>query len=876
MPLSKGDRLGPYEILALVGKGGMGEVYRAHDERVRRDVAIKVSSAQFTERFAQEARAIAALNHTNICHLYDVATSPDGFGYLVMEYVEGEDLKGPLGFDEGLPIVRQLIDGIEAAHEKNIVHRDLKPANIKITPEGVVKILDFGVAKPMDPAPSSGSDAGNSPTLTMGPTAMGTILGTAAYMAPEQARGKQADKRSDIWSFGVILFELLTGQKMFTGETPVEILGSVLKKDPDLSVAPARVRKLLSWCLEKDRKQRLASISDARRLLEEEPPAPVAAPPPRHGTTGWMLAACILAPALAAVSFIHFREAAPERPLIRLDVDLGADVALPLPVGGASDIGISPDGTRIVYNAGSIAAGTNVLHVRNLDQAQATELTKGGNPVFSPDGQWIAFEIVGSRGISKISVEGGAVVPVTNQNVAGAGFTWMEGGGFVVSQRSKGLMRIGTTQGNPETITELAQGETLHSYPRLLPGGKAVLFVAQGAAPSDDSKTIEVVTLADHRRKVLVRGGTSPHYLPTGHLIYTNKSTLFGVPFDLDKLEVRGAAVPLVSDIASSQSGVGQFDISATGTLIYRKASQAAASNSTIEWVDASGKRQPLLAKPAPYGRLRFSPDGRRLALQINDGGQSDLWVYDVQRDAMTRLTSLGLSEYPEWSADGKYIAFTNANELYFTRSDGAIQPQVLLPGKARQLPSSFSPDNKRLAYSESAAPSQIWTVPLEEQDGRLKAGQPEQFLKSTSIDGAGRFSPDGHWMAYASFESGKVEIYVRAFPPPASGIGGKWQISNNGAGTGASWWARNGHELYYRQGDQLMAVSYTAKGDVFLAEKPRVWIPKLGGTVIDIAPDDKRVAVVTATEEAAPQQEHELVMLLNFFDEVRRRVPGK
>src|ERR1700680_1206137 len=265
MALSIGTKLGPYEILAAIGAGGMGEVYRAHDPRLNRDVAIKASNAQFTERFTREARAIAALNHTNICHLYDV-----GPNYLVMEYVEGQDLGGPLDFPDALPIIEQLIDGIEAAHEKNIVHRDLKPANIKITPEGVVKILDFGLAKAREPPPSSDGNPENSPTLTIGATAVGTILGTAAYMAPEQAKGKPADKRSDIWSFGVILYEVLTGKRLFQGESAVEILGGVLNKEPDISAAPARVHKLLRWCLEKDRKQRLASISDARRLLVED------------------------------------------------------------------------------------------------------------------------------------------------------------------------------------------------------------------------------------------------------------------------------------------------------------------------------------------------------------------------------------------------------------------------------------------------------------------------------------------------------------------------------------------------------------------------------------------------------------------------------
>src|ERR1700674_4205300 len=306
MPLSPGDKLGPYEILAPIGVGGMGEVYRAHDSRLNRDVAIKVSNAQFTERFTREARAIAALNHTNICHLYYVVPN-----YLVMEYVEGPDLRGPLDFDDALPIIQQVIDGIEAAHEKNIIHRDLKPANIKITPDGVLKILDFGLAKALEPPPSEEGDPANSPTLTIGATQAGAILGTAAYMAPEQAKGKAADKRSDIWSFGVILYEMLTGKRLFQGETAVEILGGILNKEPDISVAPTRVHKLLRWCLEKDRKQRLQAIGDARRLLSEsdgtDSAAQPAPPPQSRFSWAWGVAGLLLV-ALAGLAFVHFRE----------------------------------------------------------------------------------------------------------------------------------------------------------------------------------------------------------------------------------------------------------------------------------------------------------------------------------------------------------------------------------------------------------------------------------------------------------------------------------------------------------------------------------------------------------------------------------------
>ena len=343
MALSGGDKLGPYEILAPVGKGGMGEVYRAHDSRLNRDVAIKVSNAQFTERFTREARAIAALNHTNICHLYDVG--PD---YLVMEYVEGQDLRGPLDIEEALPIIHQLIDGIEAAHEKNIIHRDLKPANIKITPEGVVKILDFGLAKAMEPPPSGDSKPENSPTMTIGSTVAGTILGTAAYMAPEQAKGKAADKRSDIWSFGVVLYELLTGTKLFGGETAVETLGAVLNKEPDIGATPVRVHKLLQWCLEKDRKKRLAAIGDARRMLEEEEVERTPSLQPRFGDESQLrklpwIAACALAVIAAVALWAPWRATQPaDRPLARLDVDLGADISLPAPAANTNSVAISP------------------------------------------------------------------------------------------------------------------------------------------------------------------------------------------------------------------------------------------------------------------------------------------------------------------------------------------------------------------------------------------------------------------------------------------------------------------------------------------------------------------------------------------------------
>ena len=396
-----------------------------------------------------------------------------------------------------------------------------------------------------------------------------------------------------------------------------------------------------------------------------------------------------------------------------------------------------------------------------------------------------------------------------------------------------------------------------------------------------DQFTIEVLNLADGHRKIVARGGNSPRYLATssvaGHLVYLNKATLFAIPFDLDRLETHGTAVPVLDDVAYNISnGAGQYDISRTGTLVYRRASSGTSAMMTVQWVDPTGKKEQLRTKPGFYLELSLSPDGKRVALTVSEGGGRDVWIYDQQRDAMTRLTFGGSSyNYPTWSPNGQYVVFAAAgNGIFQARADGAGQPQALVQSKnAPRLQGYFSPDGKWLAYVGEPAPNyQIWTVPLEDRAGLLKAGTPEQFLKSSFSDMNPRFSPDGRWLAYQSNESGKDEVYVRAFPP-SSGQGGKWQISNNGGGV--PHWSPNGHELVYQSGDQILTASYTVKGDTFVADRPRVWIAKLGGTEWDLAPDGKRVAVLTRVESAeAPKQEHEVVLVENFFDELRRKVP--
>jgi Tol biopolymer transport system component len=870
MALASGDRLGNYEILALIGKGGMGEVYKARDTRLGREVAIKISTEQFSERFEREARAIAALNHPNICQLYDV-----GPNYLVMELVEGMEPKGPLPLETALHYARQIADALDAAHEKNIVHRDLKPGNLKIKDDGTVKVLDFGLAKLSSDHEAAESGAANSPTLTLRMTEAGMILGTAAYMSPEQARGKEVDERADIWAFGVVLYEMLTGKRLFDGETISDTLAAVLMREPDLSAVPGKLRCLLEACLQKDPKHRLQAIGDWRLLLTDTPPQ-IASAPIKKPVLPWAVAA-VFAGAFIVAAGVAWHATRPAeqslKPLVRLDVDLGPDVSLGSQ-GGADAI-LSPDGTRLLY------VSQNRIFTRRLDQPRAIELagTEGAfAPFFSPDGQWVAFFARGK--LKKTSMEGGTAVTVCDASNAQGG-SWSEDGSIVAALTGvSGLSRVASSGGTPAPLTALGQGEVTHRWPQTLPGGKAVLFTANRVTAAFDGADIEVMSLADRRIKILVRGGTFGRFLPSGHLVYINNGTLFAVPFDLDRLEVRGTPTPLLEQVAySSAIGFAQFEFSRSGTLVYRQGT-GGGGMVTIQWLEGGDRKQSLLAKPGYYMRPHVSPDGQRLAMDILDGSGSDVWVYDWQRDTITRLTFGGGTGFvqPVWSPDGRYIVGRTNEGMAWVRADGAGKPQPLTENKNAQFPWSFSPDGKRLAYQENGANGyEVWTLPVESNGLGLRAGKPESFVQSPFEVRQPAFSPDGRWLAYTSNESGVYEVYVRAFPDK----GGRWQISN----AGGTWieWSRNGRELFFRTLDnRIMVASYTAKGDSFVADKPRVWSEKQladfgpGVPNYDLAPDGKRIAALMPVEapETKKAQNH-VIFLENFFDELRRRVPA-
>ena len=911
MALSPGTRLGPYEITGALGAGGMGEVYRASDSRLGRQVAIKIlphgfaSSAERMARFSREAQVLAALNHSSIAHVYGLEES-DGTRALVMELVEGPTLaeriaQGPPPLDEALRIAKQIAEALEYAHERGIIHRDLKPANVKVTPEGNVKILDFGLAKALDESPAAAS-INTSPTISMAATQAGLILGTAAYMSPEQARGKTVDRRTDIWAFGAVLFEMLSLKQPFEGEDTSQIMAAVIMKDPDWSQlpgdAPSSIRNLVQRCLTKDPTQRLQAIGEARIAIDravsgvkDESAATAAVRQPRWRQALPWSAAALLAFALAIHLWAPWRGADTAQP-IRLSVQLGADTYLQS--GPGSALALSPDGKMVAFTGHAGTGADSQLFLRRLDQTVATPVagTDGArDPFFSPDGQWVAFFTgATSTPLMKVQVNGGAPTKICD-GLSSRGGWWGDDGNIVFAISDGALKRVSSEGGTPTDLAKLdvAAGESSQRWPQVFPGAKAVLFTSQTKPASSQNANIDVLTLATGQRKVIRGGGTYARFLPDpigrmGFLLYLNEGTLFAVRFDAERMEATGETVPVVDGVSEIEpTGSGQFAVSKNGTLIYL-AGRNRLGAFQVDWVNQEGKFEPLTKGMGTYRSIMLSPDGQHLAMDVIGGGE-DIWVYETQRGTMSRVTiGGGSNSNPVWTPDGQRIAYASSRGsqgpgIYWQRADGTGEVQRLTQGNTTQVPWSWHPSGKFLAYSEQHPQTQldIMILPMEGSDSRgWKPGQAYAFLNGAAMEADARFSPDGNWLAYQSDESGKFQIYVRPFPGP----GGKWQISTDSGSYPT--WVRDKHELLYQQSDgKVMVVDYTASGNDFQPAKPRQWGPvkvPLRGPfrAYDVTADGKRIALRRAMDEPQPEKQDHVVLVFNFEDELKRVATAK
>jgi Tol biopolymer transport system component/predicted Ser/Thr protein kinase len=855
--LVPGTQLGPYRIEAALGAGGMGEVYRAVDTRLKRTVAIKIAKENFGERFEREARAIAALNHPNICTLHDV-----GPNYLVMEFIEGPTLaeriqQGPVPLEKALGIARQIADALEAAHEKGVVHRDLKPGNVKIKPDDTVKVLDFGLAKV---APVLDGDSQDD---TASLTTRGMILGTAAYMSPEQAQGKAVDKRADIWAFGLVLYEMLTGQRVFRGETASDTMAAVLTKEPEWERVPAKVQRLLKRCLEKDPQKRLRDISGVELLLEDTPQGM----PLRHSRVPWAVAAA-LAAGVAIWGWLHTPPAEP-RPVTRWSAALPASEAL-----NGSGLAISRDGTRLAY--AEQTGGSSRIWVRMLDQPDGKPIqgTDGGlRPFFSPDGQWLAYftSPSGIGPLKKVPLMGGP--PITLCDGAGpVGGTWGEDGSIIFMGSSGGLTRVSASGGACENLTRAdRQRREIHRWPQLLPGGQAVLFTIGIGGTSFDGARIAVLDLKSGGIRVLVNGASAARYVPTGHLVYVRGGTMFAVPFDLKRLVVTGPETPAIEGVYyNSNGGFADYTFSDSGLLLYM--AETRTTEETLEWLDRKGVEQALPAPPQRYRGVRLSPDGRYVAVAMVIVGRAvridDIWIYELARGTLTRLTASGFNDNPVWTPDGRRVAFSTRKNpdgwIQWAPADGSGRPEQLLPSQAMASPDSWTPDGKMLLY-HSGTPAHIWTLPVTGSGGESK---PRPFSETSFNEFDAQVSPDGRWVAYTSDESGKNQVYARPFPGP----GGKTSISIGGGQEPR--WSRAGRELFYRDAgkNQLMAVDIQTS-PAFRAGQPRALFELRTGNW-DVAPDGKRFLVVKEPRTVAGEAKMEAVV--NWFEELRQKTGKK
>jgi Tol biopolymer transport system component/predicted Ser/Thr protein kinase len=868
MTLAPGTKLGPYELLAPIGAGGIGEVYRARDPRVGRDVAIKVSSEQFSDRFAREVHAVAALNHSNVCTLYDV-----GSNYLVMELVEGPTLadrikQGPIPLEESLEIARQIADALEAAHEKGIVHRDLKPGNIKLRPDGTVKVLDFGLAKVEEAAAMS---LETSPTLSVAQTAAGVLLGTAAYMSPEQARGKPVDKRADIWAFGVVLYEMLTGKQLFSGETVSDTLAAALKEEPDFEKVPAKVRPLLRSCLEKNPSRRLRDIGDAWRLLEHTAESARAKRP----LIAWSTA--ILAMSIAAtLGFLYFRgKPSAQTEVVRLHMAPSVNL-------GAGIFAVSPDGRKLAFT-GVDAHGVSSLWIRSLDSLEARSLPGTGTlaPIFwSPDNRFIAFW--SGTQLKKVDISGGSPLILCDTEGWFGGGSWNREGRIIFGPNyGTGLMQVLDRGGTVSLITRVSRErqEIAHSHPTFLRDGRHFVYWRRSKIPENDGVYIGSLDVKPEEQslKRLMPATSSVAYAPLpqsdqGQLLFLRDRTLMSQPFNERHFELAGEAVA-VADSVGSLERLGNFSASTNGVLVYRS---GGSRHMQPTWFDRQGNVLGRVGDAGAYYGLTLSPDGSQAAISIQ-GTQLDIWLIDLARGDKKRFTyGKGLNSWPVWSLNGYHIIFASARygegsgyafSIYRREASGAADEELLFksPDNESNYPTSLSSDGRfLLCTKDKGIEGDLWVLPME---GDRK---PMPFLNTDFSEFDGHFSPDMRWAAYVSDESGTNEVYVRDFSQVSNGASfvrrGVWPVSKGG-GLGPRW-KEDGKELYYFDlSGKIWAVEISTEAGFragtpkLLFEAPLAAMPGLSIlsslAMWDVSSDGKRFLAQVSAPEPSPTLFH-------------------
>ncbi len=890
-----GKTLSHYKVIEKIGQGGMGEVYRAEDTNLSREVAIKVLPEQFTKdpqrlaRFEREAKLLASLNHPNIAAIHSFEHSDD-IHFLVLELVPGETLaervaKGPVPVEEALEICRQIAEGVEAAHEKGVIHRDLKPANVKVTPEGKVKILDFGLAKAFEEEVSP-ADSSQSPTLTEEMTRAGGILGTAAYMSPEQARGKKVDKRTDVWSFGCVLYECLTGKRAFEGETFSDTLVRVLEREPEWRTVPETtplgIQNLLHRCLRKNSHERLHDIADARIEIEDPLSQPMTTTSIGDGRTSkpqvrnWqllvslvVLAGVLIGVGIGSLIWSSQSVSQPQRKFVVAPLSIA-----PLTNGRGTDLTISPGGGIVVYHAAH--DGTTQLYLRSLDDLEVRPIpgTEGARGAFfSPDSESIAFFASGR--LNRVSINGGLPLPrcevsPTSDFVEGGG-SWSPSGTIIFSAGSEtgpGLFRVSAEGGNPESVAapDPGKGEIQYRQPQVLPGDQVVLFTILG----DGGFRTAVLSLETGEQKVVLEGGRSARFASTGHLVYesTRTGVLMAVPFDLEGLEVTGKPGVVLEGVRHHDwpDATVDYTFSAEGTLAYVPSEEAVGRK--LVWVDRDGVEILVTESTNTYAAPRISPDGKQISVTIFESEEgNNVWIYDLEKESFRRLTFEGSNGAQTWSPDSKWLAFQSNRDgprnLYRQLADGSAPAQRLTSGQFVQIPTSWSSDGNEVAFWER---DDIWIVSA---NGDMKS---QPFVTSPNYEHSATFSPDGQWLAYVSDETGQLQIYVRPYPEPDI----KYLISGIEGGAEPAW-SRNGRKLFYRGGDKMMSVSVQTK-PTFSAGKPEVLFEgsylssslSPGFLYWDVTPDGQRFLMIKEDRKEPGR----INVVLNWAEELKRLVP--